>query len=115
MQRLVNLRSTGPTHSGVTLDFSPEGCAIQQSKLSLHCGMRLKLQLTLPDRPEGLDVEHAIVAWATQHTCGVRFMAISPGGPVRIKSVYDSLLDAQAGERQNETTALISLEPIMLS
>ena len=113
MQRPVNLRSTGPNHSGVTLDFSPEGCAIQQNKLSLHCGMRLKLQLTLPDRPEGLDVEQAIVAWATQHSCGIRFMTISPAGHMRIKSVYDSLLDAQTGEGQEEPPALISLQAII--
>jgi len=114
MQRPVNLRSTGPTHSGVTLDFSPEGCAIQQNKISLHCGMRLKLQLTLPDRPEGLDVDHAIVAWATPQSCGIRFIATSPEGQARMKNVYDLLLDAQTGEGREETPALISLQPIIL-
>lgn len=41
-------------------------------------------------------------------------MATSPEGHVRIKSVYNSLLDAQAGERQDETPALVSLARCIL-
>lgn len=114
MQRSVSLRSTGYSQSGMTMDFSPEGCAIQQDTRLLHCGMRLKLQLALPDRQDQLEVEHAIVAWTKNQKCGIRFLDLHPDVLVRIRRVYDSLLNAQRIDDPEETPILISLQPITL-
>lgn len=110
MQRPVNLRSPGRSQSGVTVDFSPAGCAIQQDTRSLHCGMRLTLQLALPDRQDHLEIEHAIVAWIKNQECGIRFITLSPEGQARIKTVYELLLNAQTTEEQDEPLPLISLQ-----
>ncbi|MEC4890707.1 MAG: PilZ domain-containing protein [Nitrospira sp.] len=114
LQRPVSLRGTGHNQSGITKDFSPDGCAIQQDTRSLHCGMRLKLQLALPDRQDHLEIEHAIVTWTHNQKCGIRFLDLSPDALARIKNVYDLLLSAQRIDDQEEAPILISLQPITL-
>lgn len=94
---------------GMTIDFSPEGCAVQHDTSALHCGMRVTLQLALPDRLDPLEIKHASVIWIKNHQCGIRFLALSPKDQTRINTVYDVLLQAQTEKEESTAPAVITL------
>lgn len=104
----VNLQTAGTMGQGTTVNFSPGGCALQQRDLSLYCGMRLTMRLTLPDRPEPLNVGQVVVAWTKDHHCGLRFMATSREVQERLSQVYELLINAQT---EVEVRPMISLAP----
>ena len=115
LKRTIGLRKFGQAdniHIGTTIDFSPDGCAIQHDNPALHCGMRVKLRLALPDRAECLEIHHATVTWTRQHRCGIRFIALTPEEQARVMMVYDLLLQAQAPEEEGNVPPLIFLQPL---
>lgn len=117
LRRVIGLRKPGQAgdpQAGMTIDFSPEGCAIQHETLALHCGMRVKLRLALPDRQDCVEIDQAIVTWTRKHQCGIRFMALTQEDQARIKMVYEMLLEAQAGETDHDSPPVITLQPIPL-
>ena len=102
----VNLETAGTTGQGMTVNFSPQGCAIQQKDLSLFCGRRLTMRLVLPDCPEPLDVGQVTVAWTKDDHCGLRFMATSQEVQERLSQAYELLVNPQA---EVEALPVISL------
>lgn len=72
----------------------------------LHCGMRLTLRISLPDRIEPIEIKPAVVTWTSKDAFGVEFLALSAETRSRVKLVYDLLLDAQSTA---ETERVISL------
>ena len=104
----VSLEMAGTIGQGTTVNFSPGGCAIEQRDLSLFCGRRLTMRLSLPDCPEPLDVGQVVVAWTKDHHCGIRFMATSQEVQERLSQVYELLINAQTG---TEELPLFSLAP----
>lgn len=112
LKRTINLRVLRPAsdmHTGMTNDFSPDGCAVRHGTSGLHCGMRVKVWLALPDRAECLEINHAAVTWTTERQCGIRFMAVIPEDHARIKTVYDLLLQAQTEEEESAKPIVITL------
>ena len=104
----VNFETAGTKGQGATVNFSPGGCAIQQRDLSLYCGRRLTMRLTLPDCPEPLNVGQVVVAWTKDDHCGLRFMATSQEVQERLSQVYELLINAQT---EVEVLPVISLVP----
>jgi hypothetical protein len=104
----VNLETAGTIGHRTTVNFSPGGCAIEQWDLSLFCGRRLTMRLSLPDCPEPLDVGQVVVAWTKDQHCGLRFMATSQEVQERLSQVYELLINAQTGV---EELPLLSLVP----
>ena len=72
----------------------------------VHCGMRLSLRISLPDRIEPLEIKQAIVTWARNNVFGVEFLSVSQEIRWRLREVYDQLLEAQTAE---DTERVISL------
>jgi len=106
----VNLETAGTTGQGITVNFSPGGCAIQQKDLSLFCGRRMTMRLVLPDCPEPLDVGQVTVAWTKDDQCGIRFIATSQEVRERLSQVYELLIKA---ETEVEVLPVISLASAM--
>lgn len=108
LKQPVELQTAGRIGRGTTVNFSPVGCCIQQKDFSLYCGMRLTMQLTLPDCPEPLNVGHVVVAWTKDDHCGLRFTATSQEVQERLSQVYKLLIIAQT---EVEVRHVISLAP----
>lgn len=106
MNRPIELQGSRGTTRGVVLDFSPRGCRIQQADARVHCGMRLTLRISLPDRIEPVEIKPAVVTWTRQDTFGVEFQTLSSEARSRVKLVHEQLLEAQATE---DTDRIISL------
>ena len=108
LKQPADLQAAGTIGQGTTVNFSPGGCGLQQKDLSLYCGMRLTMQLALPDRPEPLDVGQVVVAWTKDDHCGLRFMATSQEVQERLSQVYELLIKVQT---EVEVRPVISLAP----
>lgn len=99
MNRPIWLQGSRGAGEGTVKDFSLRGCRIHQADANVHCGMRLTLHLSLPDRMEPIEIKHAIVTWARKNEFGVEFSKPSQEIQARLKHVCDSLLDAQTPEQ----------------
>jgi hypothetical protein len=106
MNRPIELQGPRGSSQGVVRDFSPGGCKIQQADPKVHCGMRLTLRISLPDRIEPIEIKPAVVTWTSKDGFGVEFLALSTETRTRVKMVYDLLLEAQSTA---ETERVISL------
>lgn len=106
MKRPIELQGPRGTSQGVVRDFSPGGCRIERPDAKVHCGMRLTLRISLPDRREPVEIKPAVVTWTSTDAFGVEFLALSAETRSRVKLVYDLLLDAQSTP---ETERVISL------
>lgn len=95
MNRAIAVQGHRGESQGVVKDFSPGGCKIQQTDAKVHCGMRLTLRISLPDRIEPIEIKPAVVTWMSKEAFGVEFLALSADARSRVKLVYDLLLDAQ--------------------
>ena len=98
MNRTVELHGSRGRSQGIVRDFSPSGCCIHQAATNVHCGMRVTLWVSLPDRIESIEIKSAVVTWTRQNAFGVEFLTPSPETRLRIKQVYDQLLEAQTAE-----------------
>ncbi len=96
MNRPIELQGPRGSSQGVVRDFSPGGCKIQQADAKVHCGMRLTLRISLPDRIEPIEIKPAVVTWTSKDGFGVEFLALSTETRTRVKMVYDLLLEAQS-------------------
>lgn len=106
MNRTVELQGSRGRSQGIVRDFSPTGCCIHQVAATVHCGMRLTLRISLPDRIEPIEIKPAVVTWTQQNAFGVEFLTPSPETRLRMKQVHDQLLEAQTAE---DTERVISL------
>ncbi len=109
MNRPIEVQSSRGTSQGVVRDFSPSGCRIEQADAQVHCGMRLTLRISLPDRREPIEIKPAVVTWTGKDSFGVEFLTLSQEIRARVKIVYDLLLDAQTTA---ETERVISLPSV---
>lgn len=106
MNRPIELQGSRGTTQGFVLDFCLHGCRIQQADPKVHCGMRLTLRISLPDRIEPVEIKPAVVTWTRQDSFGVEFLTPSSEARSRVKLVHEQLLEAQATE---DTDRIISL------
>ncbi|MCE3224089.1 MAG: hypothetical protein K0S58_2269 [Nitrospira sp.] len=106
IHRPIEFQGSRVAGHGIAQDFSPGGCCIHQADGRVHCGMRLTLRLSLPDRIEPVEIKPAIVTWTRPHAFGVAFFATSQDIQSRLRQVYDQLLEAQTAEH---TEGVISL------
>ncbi len=106
MNRPIDVQGPRGSSQGVVRDFSPGGCKIQQTGAKVHCGMRLTLRISLPDRVEPIEIKPAVVTWTSTDAFGVEFLALSAETRSRVKLVHDLLLDAQS---TTEVERVISL------
>jgi hypothetical protein len=109
MNRPIAVQGQHGSSQGVVRDFSPGGCRIQRTAAKVHCGMRLTLRISLPDRIEPVEIKPAVVTWTSKDAFGVEFLALSAETRSRVKMVYDLLLDAQSTA---ETERVISLPTV---
>ncbi|MBA3752847.1 MAG: PilZ domain-containing protein, partial [Nitrospira sp.] len=77
--------SCGTGHETVH-DFSPSGCRIHEADAKVHCGLRLTLWISLPDRIEPIEIKPAVVTWTQKDTFGVEFIAPSHEIRTRMKT-----------------------------
>src|SRR5574340_1624409 len=73
MSRSVEFHGPYGTSQGTVQDFSPRGCRIHRVDAKVHCGMRLTLRFSLPDRLEPTEIKHAVVTWTRKNDFGVEF------------------------------------------
>jgi len=106
MNRPIELQGSRGTTQGFVLDLCLHGCRIQQADARVHCGMRLTLRISLPDRIEPVEIKPAVVTWTRQDSFGVEFLTPSSEARSRVKLVHEQLLEAQATE---DTDRIISL------
>ncbi len=108
LHRSIAYQGSCGTGHGTVHDFSPSGCRIHEADAKVHCGLRLTLWISLPDRIEPIEIKPAVVTWTQKNTFGVEFIAPSQEIRTRMKQVYDLLLDAQTAEDKDR---VISLPP----
>ncbi len=106
MNRTVEIQGSRGHSQGIVRDFSPSGCRIHQPDPNVHCGMQLKLRIALPDRMELIEIKPALVTWTEKDAFGVEFLTPSPEIRLRMKHVYDQLLEAQTAEDTERVIAL---------
>lgn len=106
IDRRIDIQSSRGVSRGVVRDFSPGGCCIHQAHANIHCGMRLTLRISLPDRAEPIEIKPAVVVWLHNHAFGVEFVTMSQETRSRVKEVYDQLLDAQTAEDTEQVICL---------
>ena len=106
MNRPIEVQGARGTSQGVVRDFSPGGCKIQQTAAKVHCGMRLTLRISLPDRIAPIEIKPAVVTWTSKDAFGVEFLALSAETRSRVKLVYDLLLDAQSAVESERVISL---------
>lgn len=111
MSRSVEFHGPYGGGEGTVQDFSPRGCRIHRADAKVHCGMRLTLRFSLPDRLEPTEIKQAVVTWTRNNDFGVEFWTQSRETLARVKQVYDSLLDAQTSD---ETSRIIPLPTVAL-
>jgi len=69
IQQSVQYQHTGGQGEGLLRDLSLQGCRIKGAT-PFSCGIRLRLQLSLPDQAQPLEVEQAIVRWVKDDHVG---------------------------------------------
>ncbi len=109
MNRPIEVQGTRGASQGVVRDFSPGGCRIEQPDAKVHCGMRLTLRISLPDRLQPIEIKPAVVTWTGKDSFGVEFLSLSQEARARVKIVHDLLLEAQTTA---ETERVISLPSV---
>lgn len=109
MNRPIELQGSRGVSQGIVRDFSPGGCCIHQANAKVHCGMRLTVRISLPDRIEPLEIKPALVTWAHNNMFGVKFLSVPQETRSRLKLVYDQLLEAQTAEDREQVIALPAL------
>ena len=109
MNRPIELQGPRGTSQGVVRDFSPGGCRIEQPDAKVHCGMRLTLRISLPDRREPIEINPAVVTWTGKESFGVEVLSLSQDIRARVKIVYDLLLDAQSSAESERVISLPSV------
>ena len=109
MNRPIELHGPRGSSQGVVRDFSPGGCRIEQPEAKVHCGMRMTLRISLPDRREPIEIKPAVVTWTGKDSFGVEILSLAQGVRARVKMVYDLLLEAQTS---SETERVISLPSV---
>ncbi|MBK8377208.1 MAG: PilZ domain-containing protein [Nitrospira sp.] len=109
MNRPIELHGPRGSSQGVVRDFSPGGCRIEQPEAKVHCGMRMTLRISLPDRREPIEIKPAVVTWTGKDSFGVEFLSLSQDLRARVKIVYDLLLDAQSSAESERVISLPSV------
>ncbi len=89
-----------------SLDLSRKGCRVQ-STLPAFAGMKVDLQLYLPDTQTPIRIQGAIVRWAGQHGIGIEFPALaSPFDQQRLDGMIQRLeTGAAIATPQKQVTA----------
>ena len=82
---------------GIILDMSLKGCRIRGVAPGL-CGMRLRLQLWLPDQSQPVKVELAAIRWVQKNIFAVSFLEMRPDAQARLAQVFQLLYEAQQPE-----------------
>ena len=83
VNRRVEFQHAQGQGEGMLLDLSLRGCRIKGVALG-SCGMRLRLQLWLPDESQPVKVELGTVQWIQDDQFGVSFLKVLPDAQARL-------------------------------
>jgi PilZ domain-containing protein len=86
MQGRVEYRHAGGLGDGTLVDLARQGCRIK-GMTPPPCGMRLRLQLWLPDLAQPVTVDLAAVRWVQDDQFGVSFLEVSPDARACLEQV----------------------------
>lgn len=92
VQGRVEYRHAGGLGDGTLVDLAREGCRIKGA-LPPPCGMRLRLQLWLPDLAEPVTVDLAAVRWVQDDQFGVSFLEVSPDARACLEQVCQVVVE----------------------
>ncbi len=106
MNRTVEIQGSRGRSQGIVRDFSPSGCCIHQVAANVHCGMRVMLRISLPDRIEPIEIKRAVVTWTGKNAFGIEFLTPSPETRLRMKQVHEQLWEAQTAEDPERVLSL---------
>ena len=81
-----SVSSTGPEWSGTAVNLSHQGCAIQ-STTPVHPGDYLKVLLFPGANQTPIEVEVALVRWASSGQFGVEFLTLTPRDATRLQDL----------------------------
>jgi hypothetical protein len=94
VHRRVEFQHAGGKGEGMLLDLSLQGCRIK-GVFPGSSGIRVRLQLWLPDQAQPVKVERGTVRWVQDDQFGVSFLEVLPDAQARLAQVVQLLLDAQ--------------------
>lgn len=104
--RPVEIQGPHGISHGTLCDFSPSGARVCRTEVKVHCGMRLTLRFSLPDRMEPIELKQAVVSWVGTHEFGIGFPKPSRELRARFETVYELLLDAQTADTNDRVISL---------
>jgi hypothetical protein len=81
--------------TGLIYNVSTGGCAIRSDR-SFQKGTYLSLRIGLSDQAAPLAVDMAVVEWAHQYECGLRFVSIQDAEISRLRNTL-GVLERMAG------------------
>jgi hypothetical protein len=107
VQGRVEYRHAGGLGDGTLVDLARQGCRIKGASPP-PCGMRLRLQLWLPDLAQPVTVDLAAVRWVQDDEFGVSFLEVSPDARACLEQVCQVVL-----EPPQPTVKVISIPPFL--
>ena len=90
VQWRVEYRTASGRGEGMLMDLSLQGCRIKGAQ-SFSCGIRVWLQLWLPDQAQPVNAEQAVVRWVKDDQFGVSFQVLPPDVRARLKHLIQLL------------------------
>ena len=102
LKRLVPVRylGDGMAGEGIIKDLSLSGSSMT-GNAPVSVGMALALQIFVPEDPEPLLIDRAIVKWVKESEFGVDFDTPQPTVAKRITQVISTLVKTQYGSSRN--------------
>ena len=97
VQGRVEYRTAWGRGEGMLIDLTLQGCRIKGAH-SFSCGIRVWLQIWLPDQAQPVNAEQAVVRWVKDDQFGVSFQVLAPDVRARLKHVLQLLNQAQKPE-----------------
>ena len=88
----MEYRHAGGLGDGTLVDLARQGCRIKAA-LPPPCGMRLRLQLWLPDLAQPVTVDLAAIRWVQHDEFGVSFLEVSPVARACLEQVCQVVLE----------------------
>jgi hypothetical protein len=102
MHRRVVYRYAGGNGNGLLMDLSLLGCRIKGVP-PFSCGTRLRLKLRLPDDPQPVNIQEAVVRWVKDDQFGVIFFGAQHSHK---KSAHDAGVRVRRGRQRSESSGV---------
>jgi len=77
-------------HAGSVRNLSAKGCCIE-SIISPFTGMQIAVQLHIPDEPQPILIDNAVVRWSGSAGIGLEFLTVAPPHQDRLNRMIEQL------------------------